>query len=82
MSKRVLAVVAYSRGVPIREWGLFVKISFRGGGLFESGDLIDHLRYSNSRLNKKAHLFLYYYIISINNIGILIGQTQLLLRGA
>ena len=31
---------AYSRGA------LFVKISFRGGGLFESGGVIDHLRYS------------------------------------
>ena len=47
----------------IREGNLFLKISFRGGGLFErgglfdSGGLIDHLRYFISDNNNKQIIF-------------------------
>ena len=40
----------------IRKGGLFVKSNFRGGGLFESGGLIDHLRYWKSEIfGKDVH---------------------------
>ena len=44
----------------IREGGLFVKTSFRGGvysrvgGSFESGGLIDHLRYLYIQIRKET----------------------------